>query len=194
MIIPDSLWSGDTRFSIRVFDVNTNSWVTFPASLIPGSHTLSGPVSQLGIFGLFGEPVPIPTPPLPIQPIPAGTVEVQGQPVQNPILNALAGLLAYATANLSAAFTTLLIALAGLYAYTRRDQIARYQTWITLYLISMTGVLWASFIYTEGGPLQEPVFLVTTVIGLNLIVHVLRFDRVVIPIPAMGNPAGIPLK
>jgi hypothetical protein len=85
----------------------------------------------------------------------------------------------------------LLFAIAAAYGYTRRDALSRYQTWITLYLISMTGVLWAAFVSAGGGPLSDSVFILTSVAGINLIVHVLRFDRIQIPVPAvMGFPGA----
>jgi hypothetical protein len=84
----------------------------------------------------------------------------------------------------------ILFAVAAAYAYSKRDALSRYQTWITLYLISMTGFLWAAFVYSEGGPLAESVFLMTSVAGLNLIVHVFRYDRIEIPLPAVGGLAG----
>ena len=85
-------------------------------------------------------------------------------------------------------FVFLLFAFAAAYAYLRRDVLTLYQTWITLYLISMTGVLWAAFVTSQGAPLSETVFLVTSVVGLNLVVHVLRFDRVRIPLPGPAGP------
>jgi hypothetical protein len=42
----------------------------------------------------------------------------------------------------------------------------------------MTGLLWAAFRIAQGGPLSDAVFILTCVTGLNLIVHILRFDRV----------------
>jgi hypothetical protein len=85
-------------------------------------------------------------------------------------------------------FAFLLFAFAAAYAYLRRDVLTQYQTWITLYLISMTGLLWAAFVTSQGAPLSETVFLVTCVVGLNLIVHILRFDRVRIPLPGPAGP------
>jgi Flp pilus assembly protein protease CpaA len=94
---------------------------------------------------------------------------------------------AFLTTYSSILFTLLLFVLAAVYAYTKREGLSQYQTWITLYLISLTGLLWALFVYVEGGPLADSVFIVTTVAGLNLIVHVLRFDRIEIPLPATGG-------
>ena len=63
--------------------------------------------------------------------------------------------------------------------------LSQYQTWITLYLISMTGFLWAAFEYSTGGPLSTSVFIITSVTGVNLLVHFFRFDRVQIPVPSL---------
>jgi hypothetical protein len=81
-------------------------------------------------------------------------------------------------ANPQVSFAFFLTGLAGLYTYTRRSWLSPYRTWITLYLISLTGFLWALFLFTRGEPLWEPAFLFTTVTGLNLIVHIFRFDRI----------------
>jgi len=99
----------------------------------------------------------------------------------------LVPLYAILTTYSSILFVLLLFAFAAAYAFTKRDVLSRYQIWITLYLISMTGLLWAAFLYDRGGPISESVFLATTVVGLNLIVHILRFDRIVILIPAAGG-------
>jgi hypothetical protein len=109
------------------------------------------------------------------------------QPAQIPLLSPLLFIYSILTTYASILFVLLLFAVAGTYAYTQRDVLSRYQTWITLYLISMTGVLWASFVYSEGGPLADSVFLLTSVAGLNLVVHVFRFDKVQIPIPALAG-------
>ena len=81
-------------------------------------------------------------------------------------------------ANPQVSFTFFLTGLAGLYTYTRRSWLSRNRTWITLYLVSLTGLLWALYLFTYGGPLWESLFLFTTITGLNLIVHILRFDRI----------------
>jgi hypothetical protein len=111
------------------------------------------------------------------------------QPPQNPLLAPLLAIWGVLTTYGSLLWILLLFALVAAYGYTKRDALSRYQTWITLYLISMTGVLWAAFVYAGGGPLSDSVFLLTSVAGINLIVHVLRYDRIQIPIPAvMGFP------
>jgi len=89
--------------------------------------------------------------------------------------------------NLSIAFTIVLMFIFGLYAYASLARFAPYHTWIYLYLVSLTGVVWALFLVKNGGSLSDSVFILTTVVGINLIVHVLRFDRIEMPFPA---PAG----
>jgi hypothetical protein len=93
---------------------------------------------------------------------------------------------AFLAANPAALLVTVLLCLAGALAYLNRAALSLYQTWITLYLISMTGLLWAAFVYTAGGPLSDSVFLTTSVIGINLVVHILRYDRIQIPLPALA--------
>ncbi|MDD1667418.1 MAG: hypothetical protein LUO96_03015 [Methanomicrobiales archaeon] len=115
---------------------------------------------------------------------PAGPSSPVSQPGTSPSGTAPSLVPAYS----SILFTFLLFAVATTYVYLRRDVLALYQTWITLYLISMTGLLWAAFVTSQGAPLSETVFLVTCVVGLNLIVHLLRFDRVRIALPVPGGP------
>jgi hypothetical protein len=83
-----------------------------------------------------------------------------------------------ATANITVSIIIVLAALAAIYASTRRAWLARNRTWISLYLISLTGLLWALFVPVSGGPLWESAWILITVTGLNLIVHILRFDRI----------------
>ena len=78
----------------------------------------------------------------------------------------------------------------GLYAYASLARFAPYHSWIYLYLVSLTGVAWAAFIATAGGSLADVVFILTTVIGVNLIVHILRFDRIVISPSAGALPVA----
>ena len=90
--------------------------------------------------------------------------------------------------NLSLAFAIVLMFVFGLYAYASLARFAPYHSWIYLYLVSLTGIVWAVFAAKSGGSTADAVFLFTTVVGVNLIVHVLRFDRIEIPI--MGRQAN----
>jgi len=78
----------------------------------------------------------------------------------------------------------------GLYAYASLARFAPYHSWIYLYLVSLTGVAWAAFLARSGGSLQDVVFVLTTVIGLNLIVHILRFDRIDLSSKAGAAPVA----
>jgi hypothetical protein len=93
-------------------------------------------------------------------------------------------------ANFSIAFTIVLLLVFGLYAYASLARFAPYHSWIYLYLVSLTGVVWAVFLFVNSGTIADSVFLLTTVIGLNLIVHILRFDRVMIGSPEPRKSAG----
>lgn len=94
--------------------------------------------------------------------------------------------------NLSIAFTIVLMFIFGLYAYTSLARFAPYHTWIYLYLVSLTGVVWALFLVKNGGAFSDATFILTTVVGLNLIVHILRFDR--IEIPSIGQRAYVEIQ
>ena len=80
--------------------------------------------------------------------------------------------------NISIAFAIVLMCIFALYAYASLARFAPYHTWIYLYLVSLTGIVWALFLMNNGGSFSDAVFILTTVIGINLIVHVLRFDRI----------------
>jgi hypothetical protein len=95
-----------------------------------------------------------------------------------------------ASAHLPFSLAVVFSALAALAASSRRDWLARNRTWITLYLASLTGLLWASFLFTIDGPFWETSFILITVTGLNLIVHAFRFDRIDIT-PARRGSAEI---
>ena len=83
-----------------------------------------------------------------------------------------------------------LILVFALYAYAALARFAPYHSWIYLYLVSLVGITWAAFLATTGGSLTTVVFLVTSVIGLNLIVHVLRFDQVNLLSPKRQEQPG----
>jgi hypothetical protein len=80
--------------------------------------------------------------------------------------------------NIGIAFTIVLMCIFGLYAYASLARFAPYHTWIYLYLVSLTGVVWSAYLLNNGGSLSDAVFILTTVAGVNLIVHVLRYDRI----------------
>jgi hypothetical protein len=107
-------------------------------------------------------------------------------------LAAIQGLLfSSVVTNLSIAFTVVLLFIFGLYAYASLARFAPYHSWIYLYLVSMTGIVWALFLVKNNGSLADEVFILTTVVGINLIVHVLRFDRIEIPLLGIREHAAI---
>ena len=65
----------------------------------------------------------------------------------------------------------------GLYAYANLARFAPSHSWIYLYLVSLVGIVWSAFLVENGGSMADVTFILTTVAGINLIVHVLRFDR-----------------
>jgi len=122
--------------------------------------------------------------------IPAGADSVPGAaPAADP--GSITGLLASTVfANLTISFAIVLLFIFGLYAYASLARFAPYHSWIYLYLVSLTGIAWAVFLTVSGLAIAYSVFILTTVIGLNLIVHILRFDRIQISILPRGKAAG----
>jgi hypothetical protein len=94
-------------------------------------------------------------------------------------------------ANLSIAFIVVLLGIFGLYAYASLARFAPYHTWIYLYLVSLAGIVWALFLLNSGGSPLDAIFIITTVAGLNLIVHTLRFDRVQMSTRVKASSVGI---
>jgi hypothetical protein len=94
--------------------------------------------------------------------------------------------------NLAIAVLATLLIVGSLYAYASLARFAPYHSWIYLYLVSFAGIAWAAFIATTGGSLADVVFIVTSIAGVNLIVHVLRFDRVQIQTPGSAKAEGVP--
>ncbi|MDD1664498.1 MAG: hypothetical protein LUQ32_04020 [Methanomicrobiales archaeon] len=103
-------------------------------------------------------------------------------------------LLTSVLANLSIAFAIVLLFIFGLYAYASLARFAPYHSWIYLYLVSLTGIVWAAFLMNNGGSIPDVVFILTAVAGINLIVHILRFDRIQIFTLSPGKSAGVPLE
>jgi hypothetical protein len=108
-----------------------------------------------------------------------------------PAWAAEAGILpSIALGNLAVAVILVLLAVFALYAYASLARFAPYHSWIYLYLVSLAGITWAAFLFISGGPPAGSVFILITVTGLNLIVHILRFDRIEIPLAGQtGSPA-----
>ncbi|MDD1663997.1 MAG: PKD domain-containing protein [Methanomicrobiales archaeon] len=180
--VPGDRWNENTRYSIQTYSTQAGSWEDITTSVDPGSRIVSGQVSHLCIFGLFT--VPAAGAPAPARGVsaPAVTSGEQPKPLPRTPMGIFTGMLGWiydiATTHILVSLTVLFCVLASVYAYTRRAWLSRNRTWITLYLISLTGLLWASFVYSESGSLPDSVFIITTVTGLNLIVHILRFDRI----------------
>ncbi|HVP25720.1 MAG TPA: PKD domain-containing protein [Methanomicrobiales archaeon] len=178
--VPDSQWSPDTGYSIRTYAEQAGSWEDVPTSVDPATRTASGQVSHLCIFGLFA--VPAAGPQAQAAGAPAATPATVAKPVPRTPMGTFTGLIGWiyatATGHLAVSLTILLGGIVSLYAWSRREWLGRYRPWVTLYLASLSGVLWAFFLLASGGRSWEPVFLLTTIAGLNLIVHILRFDRI----------------
>ena len=108
--------------------------------------------------------------------IPVGAAGATGSEADTVSISGL--LVSTVLANLSIAFTVVLLCIFGLYAYASLARFAPYHSWIYLYLVSLTGIVWAIFLLNNSGSLSDVAFILTTVAGINLIVHILRFDRV----------------
>jgi beta propeller repeat protein len=180
--VPESQWSPDTAYSIRTYSAQSGAWTGIPTSVDPGTRTASGQVSHLCLFGLFA----IPPAGQPAQAgaaaAPAAAPGAGAKPLPRTPMGTFTGLVGWiyaaATSHIAVSLTILLGGLVSLYAWNRREWLGRYRPWVTLYLASLTGVLWAFFLLASGGQSWETAFLLITVAGLNLIVHVLRFDRI----------------
>ena len=180
--VPDNQWDGNTQYSIRSYSTQTGSWDEIPTTVDAGNRIVSGQVSHLCLFGLFAVPAAeIPTQASVVR-APVATPQQQPKPLPRTPMGTFTGMIGWIYGTLAAnpqvSFTFFLTGLAGLYTYTRRSWLSPYRTWITLYLISLTGCLWALFLFTRGEPLWEPAFLFTTIAGLNLVAHIFRFDRI----------------
>ena len=121
--------------------------------------------------------------------IPVGAAGATGSEADTVSISGL--LVSTILANLSIAFTVVLLCIFGLYAYASLARFAPYHSWIYLYLVSLSGIVWAAFLLTNGGSMTDVVFVLTTVAGINLIVHVLRFDRIPITGPSPAKSAAL---
>ncbi|MBS1194539.1 MAG: hypothetical protein LUO99_04785 [Methanomicrobiales archaeon] len=55
------------------------------------------------------------------------------------------------------------------------DTGARIRNWILFYLISLVGLLWATFLMASGGWFWVSIWTVLAVVGTNIIILFLRF-------------------
>jgi beta propeller repeat protein len=187
--VPGNLWDPGTGYSIRSYSAQAGSWEEIPSSVDPSSQAVTGRVSHLCLFGLFAvTPAAAPATFAPVQEPARAAPVVQPAPVARTPMGIFTGLMGWmfttAMANLAVTATALLVALAALALFTRRAWLSRHRTWITLYLASLTGLLWAAFLLASGGPPWEAFFILITVAGLNLIVHLFRFDRIEVSLRA----------
>jgi hypothetical protein len=187
--VPGDQWNRDTTYFIRSYSAQTGSWKDIPTSVDPGSRVVTGQISHLCLFGLFAAPAAPATPATTLR-APVATLQVQPESISQTPMGIFTGLMGWvyatAVAHIQVSATILLAALVGVYTSTRKAWLSRNRTWITLYLISLTGLLWAAFLFEGGAPFWEPSWILITVTGLNLIVHIFRFDR--IDISARARP------
>ncbi|HTY53376.1 MAG TPA: PKD domain-containing protein, partial [Methanomicrobiales archaeon] len=178
--VPEDQWRQDASYLIRSYSASAGTWEDIPTSADPGTRTVSGSVSHLCVFGLFTVAAAAP----PAQAPPAAVPAAPPAQVPRTPMGTFSGLIGWISAaalgHAPVSLTVLLVGIGSLYTWTRRSWLARYRTWVTLYLASLTGLLWASFRLSQGGPIPEALFIAITVVGLNLIVHVFRFDRITI--------------
>jgi hypothetical protein len=195
--VPGDQWNLETRYIIRTYSAQTGSWDDIPTSVDPANRIVSGQVSHLCLFGLFAAPLASPATAAPVARAPAANANTgeQPKPLPRTPMGTFTGMLewiyAAASGHIAVSVTVLLGGLASLYAFTRRAWLSRHRTWITLYLISLTGLLWALFIFASGGAAWESAWILITVTGLNLIVHTLRFDRIDLSFRARRGSVGV---
>jgi hypothetical protein len=184
--VPGDRWNPGTRYSIRSYSVQAAAWEEVPATVDPAHQSVSGRVSHLCLLGLFAVPSVAPATMAPVEE--PAVAPPQPDLVPRTPMGIFTGMLGwiYATAmaNLAVTVTALIAVLASVALFTRRGWLSRHRTWITLYLASLTGLLWAAFLLASGGPPWEAFFILITVTGLNLMVHLLRFDRIEIHLRA----------
>jgi hypothetical protein len=176
--VPEGLWNGKSRYSLLAYSTQAGSWEEIPTEVEPEDHRVSGPVSHLCLFGLFAAEATLP----PQAPVAGAPAQAQPEPVQHTPMGIFTGMMGWlygtASTHITVSLAVGFLALAALYASTRRAWLSRNRTWITLHLANLTGLLWASFLFTGDGPFWEAYWILITVIGLNLIVYLLRFDRI----------------
>ena len=154
-----------------------------PTTVDTGSHIVSGQVSHLCLFGLFAGPAagPAATAHGPSGPL-SGNSQAQPQPLPRTPMGTFTGM---------AEWITGLLPQTPLYPSPSSSRVLPACSHSPggrgspatgpgspCYLVSATGFLWALFLFTHGGPPWESLFLFTTITGVNLIVHILRFDRI----------------
>ncbi|MGE5831866.1 MAG: hypothetical protein ACM3X8_03020 [Methanomicrobiales archaeon] len=101
-------------------------------------------------------------------------------------------LVSSALPNFLIALSLVLLFIFGIYAYASLARFAPYHEWIYLYLVSFSGIVWAFFLVNTGGSPADSLFLITTVTGVNLIVHILRYDRIELPFLPGKEPGPAP--
>ncbi|MDD1653105.1 MAG: PKD domain-containing protein, partial [Methanomicrobiales archaeon] len=178
-------WQDATRYQVLARKGEGEPWEVVPSRQDDVTNTVTATVSHFSLHALFTWPAPVTTP---VQEIP--TLQAAPKQVPRTPLTTISGGVLWAA---GMAFThipefMLVLLLIGGVTLTlsRGVPVKGFRPWVFLYLISLSAYLWATFQAFAGGPLWVSAWIFVATAGLNLIVHLFRFDRVVL-IPAPGQ-------
>ena len=133
--IPESSWTDETLYTIRTYDEGSGAWADIPTTADPATHTLTGQVSHLCLFGVFGTALPAAaTPATPAAALTIPQPAPTGKPLPRTPMGTFTGIVGWvsatAMANPLAGALVLVVALllsAAFIAGRRRSRITRIQ-------------------------------------------------------------------
>ena len=178
-------WQDSTRYQVLARSSDGEPWEVIPTRQDDATHTVTASVSHFSLHALFSWPAPVTTPPQVLPTLQAAPKQVPRTPLT--IITGLIFWAAHTAQGHVLEFLVVILLVGGVSITLRRGVPVRaFRPWVFLYLISLTAYLWATFLALTGGPLWVSSWIFMATAGLNLIVHLFRFDRITL-IPAPGQ-------
>ena len=183
-------WQDAARYQVLSRRDPDDPWEAVPTRQDDATRIVTATVTHFSLHALFSEPVPVTTPLQALPTLQAAPQQAGPKPVPRTPLATITGVVFWAANAAQGHAPVFLVAilLVGGIAFTLRRgvPVQAFRPWVFLYLISLSAYLWATFQALTGGPIWVSSWIFIATAGLNLIVHLLRFDRIIL-IPTPGQ-------
>ncbi|MDD1654263.1 MAG: PKD domain-containing protein [Methanomicrobiales archaeon] len=177
--VDPSRWQEATQYQVLARGGEGEPWEVLPTRQDDATHTVTATVSHFSLHALFSWPMPVTTPPQAVPTLQAAPKQVPRTP-----LTTISGVVIWAASTAQAhvlEFVVAILLVGGVGITLRRGvPVKAFRPWVFLYLISLAAYLWATFQALIGGPLWISAWIFIATAGINLIVHLFRFDRITI--------------
>jgi hypothetical protein len=170
-------WQEASRYQVLARGGEGEPWEVLPTRQDDTARTVTASVPHFSLVALFSWPVPATTGPQQVPTLQAAPKQVPRTPVVT-----ITGVIVWAASTAQThvlEFVVAIFLIGGVGITLRRGvPVKAFRPWVFLYLISLSAYLWATFSALTGGPLWLSAWIFIATAGLNLIVHLFRFDRI----------------